>query len=243
MNENNFWIQKISRERCIIIFVLKFFEMCFDLYYYSLAIFSFAKKVHCRLFSPKHPLPPKWVLLSGKQKCECGEQWYFKNPCLAMHNSLQTHKNQHNSLIVLHSPCANKTSGAHQVWLSESHTLRSKKFKWIWRWSQSSLNLLLKSLIEESLKKFVSHANLYQWNTTYAIAFVKIQVQVPFCFKIMASLPCLSCPPLMERAPHHEVWSAQGKQLLHQPAKSPVETPELVQSNQEGNTQQWDRNE
>lgn len=140
-------------------------------------------------------------------------------------------------------PLRYKTSGAHQVWLSESHTLRSKKFKWIWRWSQSSLNLSLKSLIEESLKKFVSHANLYQWNTTYAIAFVKIQVQVPFCFKIMASLPCLSCPPLMERAPHHEVWSAQGKQLLHQPAKSPVETPELVQSNQEGNTQQWDRNE
>lgn len=48
----------------------------------------------------------------------------------------------------------------------------------------------------------------------------------------------------MEQAPLHEARSAQGKQLLHHPTQSPSEknTPKLVQSNQEGNTQQWDRN-
>lgn len=56
--------------------------------------------------------------------------------------------------------------------------------------------------------------------------------QVWHLFHVLALL-------LMEQAPLHETRSAQGKQLLHHPAKSPSEkpTPKLVQPNQEGNTQ------
>lgn len=112
-----------------------------------------------------------------------------------------------------------------------------------WRWRES--NLSLKSLTEESLKKLVSHANLYQRNTTYAIVFLKIQLQVPFCFKIM---------PVNVQSWHlfHALavllsWNEQDQLRVNSSFTTqphlPVKSPKSVQSNQEGDTQQWDRKE
>lgn len=50
--------------------------MFFDLYYYSLASFSFAKKVHCRLFSQKILFLPKEFCSQGSRSvCVCVCVW------------------------------------------------------------------------------------------------------------------------------------------------------------------------